>query len=160
MYRYQYRYRQMLSAAARADAALSAGNASAGTGTENDALQPNKLTSDTDSVALTPTSDSSAGSAPTAGQARFALIVLTAINGINYFDRYIPSSTKDLFKADLDLTDSETSVPITSFLIVYMLVSPVFGWFADHGYSRKRILFGMKCHVCDWIGLCGLTHIV
>jgi len=63
--------------------------------------------------------------------ALYALMVLTLINLINYMDRYIPSANKDLIKKDLSLTDAETSLPITAFLVVYMLVSPVFGILAD-----------------------------
>ena len=42
-----------------------------------------------------------------------ALVVLTAMNLLNYIDRYLPSAVKDLFKLDLDLTDADTPVVIT-----------------------------------------------
>jgi len=71
---------------------------------------------------------------------RYALITLTAINLLNYIDRYIPSATKQYFQKDLHLTDTETSIPLTAFVFVYMLCSPVFSWLADLGYRRTRII--------------------
>lgn len=71
--------------------------------------------------------------------ARYALVVLTAMNLLNYLDRYVPSAVKDLFKADLHMTDTETSLPLTAFVIVYMIASPIFGSFADR-VSRKWLI--------------------
>ena len=71
---------------------------------------------------------------------RYALITLTAINLLNYIDRYIPSATKQYFQKDLNLTDTETSIPLTAFVFVYMLCSPLFSWLADLGYRRTRII--------------------
>lgn len=71
---------------------------------------------------------------------RYALITLTCINLLNYIDRYIPSATKQYFQKDLDLSDTQTSIPLTAFVFVYMLCSPVFSWLADLGYRRTRII--------------------
>ncbi|MBL8911444.1 MAG: MFS transporter [Archangium sp.] len=75
--------------------------------------------------------------------ALFALLVLTAMNLLNYVDRYVPSAVKGLFKKDLDLTDTQTSLPLTAFIIVYMLASPVFGTLAERGNRRLLIAFGV-----------------
>lgn len=45
--------------------------------------------------------------------ARLAILTLTAINFLNYADRYVPSSVKSLIQADLTLSDFETSLPST-----------------------------------------------
>lgn len=74
-----------------------------------------------------------------ASGATFAIIVLTAMNLLNYMDRYVPSAVKDLFKVDLDLTDAQTSLPLTAFIFVYMLTSPIFGSLADR-YSRTALI--------------------
>ncbi|MFL5417732.1 MAG: spinster family MFS transporter [Myxococcales bacterium] len=71
--------------------------------------------------------------------AGFALAVLTAMNLLNYLDRYVPSAVKDLFKKDLGLTDTQTSLPLTAFVIVYMITSPVFGSLADK-WPRKVVI--------------------
>ena len=71
--------------------------------------------------------------------ARTAVIVLTTINLLNYLDRYVPSAVKDLVKRDLHLTDAQTAFPMTSFIWVYMLASPIFSSLADK-YSRPRLI--------------------
>jgi MFS family permease len=75
----------------------------------------------------------------TAPGARFAIVVLTAMNLLNYIDRYVPSAVKDLFKKDLHFSDLQTSLPLTAFVIVYMLTSPLFGTLADR-WSRKALI--------------------
>lgn len=71
--------------------------------------------------------------------AGFAVAVLTAMNLLNYLDRYVPSAVKDLFKVDLGLTDAQTSYPLTAFVVVYMLTSPVFGSLSDR-WPRKVLI--------------------
>jgi len=74
-----------------------------------------------------------------AGSARYVVILLTAINLLNYIDRYLPSAVKDLFKDDLHLTDFQTSLPFTAFVLVFVVASPIFGSLADT-YSRKKLI--------------------
>ena len=78
-----------------------------------------------------------------AREARFAVIVLTAMNLLNYFDRYVPSAVKSLFQADLKLTDAETSWPLTAFVVVYMLTCPIFGGLADRWPRKVLIAIGV-----------------
>lgn len=75
--------------------------------------------------------------------ATFALVVLTAMNMLNYVDRWVPSAVKDLFKHDLSLSDAQTSWPLSAFIIVYMLASPVFGALAETRSRRVLIAFGV-----------------
>lgn len=75
--------------------------------------------------------------------ATFAIAVLTAMNLLNYLDRFVPSAVKDLFKEDLKLTDAETSWPLTAFVVVYMLASPVFGGLSDRVSRRGLIAAGV-----------------
>ena len=76
-----------------------------------------------------------------ASGAGFAVAVLTAMNLLNYIDRYVPSAVKDLFKQELHFSDLQTSLPLTAFVIVYMLTSPIFGGLADRR-SRKFLIAG------------------
>ena len=39
--------------------------------------------------------------------------VLCALNYLNYMDRYVPAAVKDLIIDDLNLTDTESSLPAT-----------------------------------------------
>jgi MFS family permease len=80
---------------------------------------------------------------PAAPGAVYAVGVLTAMNLLNYLDRYVPSAVKDLFKKDLGLTDAQTSLPLTAFIVVYMLTSPIFGALADRYSRRALIAFGV-----------------
>ena len=77
--------------------------------------------------------------APLPSAATFAVVVLTAMNLLNYLDRYVPSAVKDLFKRDLGLSDAQTSYPLMAFVVVYMLTSPVFGSLGDR-WSRKALI--------------------
>ncbi|NQW62149.1 MAG: MFS transporter [Deltaproteobacteria bacterium] len=81
-------------------------------------------------------------SQPLAG-AGSALLILTALNLLNYIDRYVPSAVKELVKVDLNLTDTQTALPLTSFVWVYMLASPVFGALADRVSRPKLIAAGV-----------------
>ncbi len=94
---------------------------------------------------MNPSPDDSAnpGPAVTPPGAGFAVFVLTSMNLLNYIDRYVPSAVKDLFKADLKLTDAQTSLPLSAFVIVYMLASPVFGAMADKAPRTRLIAAGV-----------------
>jgi MFS family permease len=69
----------------------------------------------------------------------YAVGVLTVMNLLNYVDRFVPSAVKDLFKGELNMTDAETSLPLTAFVVVYMLFTPVFGSLGDR-WSRKAVI--------------------
>lgn len=88
----------------------------------------------------TPDGPSSAKPLPKAG---LALAILTAMNLLNYIDRYVPSAVKEPLKADLHLTDAETAWPLTAFVVVYMVASPVFGSLADRFPRRGVIAAGV-----------------
>lgn len=75
--------------------------------------------------------------------ATFAVLVLTAMNLLNYVDRWVPSAVKDLFKADLGLTDAQTSYPTTAFVVVYMVASPLFGSLEGRFARKKLIALGV-----------------
>ncbi|KAF0244498.1 MAG: hypothetical protein FD180_2459 [Planctomycetota bacterium] len=82
-------------------------------------------------------------SSPATRGATLAVVVLTAMNLLNYIDRWVPSAVKDLFKKDLNLTDAQTSLPLSAFIIVYMLCSPVFGSLAEKGPRRLLLALGV-----------------
>jgi MFS family permease len=48
-----------------------------------------------------------------------------------------------MFQADLNLSDAETSYPLTAFVVVYMLTSPIFGSLADRWPRRVLIAGGV-----------------
>lgn len=75
------------------------------------------------------------------------LILMSLINIVDYFHRYILSATKDLIKKDLNLSDLQTGIVYTSFIVCYMIVSPIIGIIAEkYTLSGKRkyiIVFGV-----------------
>jgi MFS family permease len=75
--------------------------------------------------------------------AALAVVILTTMNLLNYIDRWVPSAVKDLFKKDLNLTDAETSLPLSAFILVYMVASPIFGTLAEKGPRKLIIAFGV-----------------
>jgi MFS family permease len=80
--------------------------------------------------------------APAPG-ATFALVVLTAMNLLNYIDRWVPSAVKELIKGDLQLTDAQTSWPLSAFVVVYMVASPIFGSLAGRWNRRYLVAAGV-----------------
>jgi predicted MFS family arabinose efflux permease len=82
---------------------------------------------------------------------RYALILLFLVNLFNYCDRYAPSAIKDYIKEDLQLSDTQTGLPSTVFLIVYVICSPIFATLTDNGYDPRRlitigvVLFSISC---------------
>ena len=69
-----------------------------------------------------------------------ALAVLTVINLVNYLDRYLVAAlTESIKHSELHPTDTELGLLMTGFLVVYLLVAPVFGALGDTR-SRPRLL--------------------
>lgn len=80
---------------------------------------------------------------PVTEGAALAVVVLTAMNLLNYIDRWVPSAVKDLFKKDLGLTDAQTSLPLSAFIVVYMIASPIFGSLAEKGPRKILVAAGV-----------------
>lgn len=73
----------------------------------------------------------------------FALLILTLMNMLNYVDRWVPSAVNELLKKDLSLTDAQTALPLTAFIVVYMVASPIFGALAERHNRRLLIAVGV-----------------
>ena len=72
--------------------------------------------------------------------ALFSFTVLFFINLLNFMDRYIPSALKSEIQTHFHLTDLQTALPLTVFIVVYMCCCPVFGYLSDKGYNRKWLI--------------------
>ncbi|KAH3762203.1 saccharopine dehydrogenase [Pelomyxa schiedti] len=75
------------------------------------------------------------------------LIVLCLLQLFAMIDRALPSSMKDTIKEDLDLSDFQTGVIFTGFVIVNVVASTFFGHLVDKGFSRKLLL---SCGMVAW----------
>ncbi len=72
-----------------------------------------------------------------------ALAVLSAINLLNYLDRYlVPPLVPDLEGA-LDLSHQQAGWLWPAFMVVYMLTAPVFGAWGDRGSRTRPIAIGV-----------------
>lgn len=71
-----------------------------------------------------------------------ALIVLTAINYLNYIDRLLLAALLGSIKTELSLSDFEAGLLATMFMVPYMLTSPLFGYLGDTQNRSKIIALG------------------
>jgi MFS family permease len=70
--------------------------------------------------------------------ARFALVLLTLMNLLNYLDRNVLAAiVPDLTAPPLSFSDSQAGWLPSAFLLVYMIAAPIFGSIGDRG-SRPR----------------------
>lgn len=72
------------------------------------------------------------------GGATVVLGVLTAINFLNYLDRYVLSAVLDPLQGELRIDDDAAGLLGTAFMVVYMLAAPLGGHFGDRA-SRHKI---------------------
>lgn len=63
---------------------------------------------------------------------------LTALNGLNYLDRYVAAATLTLILAELKISDAQGGLLQSMFIVTYALACPLAGWLGDRG-SRMRL---------------------
>jgi len=81
--------------------------------------------------------------APASRQALTALGVLTAINLLNYLDRYlVPPLVPDLERA-MGLSHEQAGWLWPAFMAVYMITAPLFGAWGDRGSRTRPIALGV-----------------
>lgn len=68
-----------------------------------------------------------------------ALVLLTALNLVNYIDRYILPGVQELVKKEFRVSDSQVGSITFWFFLTYMLSAPFTGWLGDH-FPRKPLL--------------------
>jgi MFS family permease len=87
-----------------------------------------------------PSTMSGGGTPPTLRRSvAFAvLIVLTAINFLNYLDRYVLSAVLEDVKLELTLGDAQSGALGSVFMVVYMVAAPLGGYLGDR-FHRNRI---------------------
>jgi MFS transporter, Spinster family, sphingosine-1-phosphate transporter len=76
---------------------------------------------------------------------RRGLIVLTLINLFNYVDRYVVAALVETLKTPLglSLSDAQTGLLSTGFILVYMLTSGLFGVLGDRRSRPRMIAIGV-----------------
>ncbi len=78
------------------------------------------------------------GKASVAG-ATTALVLLTALNFVNYIDRYILPGVQEQVKGEFHITDAQIGSLTLWFMIAYMAASPITGWLGDR-FPRKPMI--------------------
>ena len=68
-----------------------------------------------------------------------ALCLLTAMNFVNYLDRYILPAVQEQIKSEFHLTDNQIGSLTLWFFIAYVLSSPITGWLGDR-FPRKPMI--------------------
>jgi MFS family permease len=68
-----------------------------------------------------------------------AILFLTAVNLLNYFDRYIVQAVEPTITAEFALTNTEAGYLVSAFVLGYFIFSPVFGFLGDR-FDRRWIM--------------------
>lgn len=76
---------------------------------------------------------------PAVAGATLALVLLTALNFVNYIDRYILPGVQELVKKEFNVSDSHIGSLTFWFFLTYMLAAPATGWLGDH-FPRKPLI--------------------
>src|SRR5512146_298420 len=74
--------------------------------------------------------------------ARLALLLLTALNFLNYIDRSVLFAVQPLVQAEFHRSDTQFGFLTTAFFICYMVAAPVVGLLADRSQRRVIIITG------------------
>ncbi len=72
----------------------------------------------------------------------WVVFVLTGLNLLDYFDRYIVAAVNTLIKQDLGLSDKAFGFLGSAFFLVYLVAAPVFGYLGDRWGRRRFMVLG------------------
>ena len=68
-----------------------------------------------------------------------ALVLLTALNFVNYIDRYILPGVQEQIKGEFHISDAQIGSLTLWFMLAYMFTSPITGWLGDR-FPRKPMI--------------------
>ena len=69
-----------------------------------------------------------------------ALVLLTALNFVNYIDRYILPGVQEQVKGEFHITDQQIGSLTLWFMLAYMFTSPITGWLGDRFHRKPMIV--------------------
>lgn len=90
----------------------------------------------------------------TRAYATAVLVVLTAINFLNYIDRYVLAAVLESVRLDFGLDDADSGLLGLMFIVVYSLASPFTGWLGDRGTRKYLVVGGVSLWSLATVG-CG-----
>jgi MFS family permease len=68
-----------------------------------------------------------------------AVLFLTIVNLLNYFDRYIVQSVEPSITREFGLTNTQAGYVVSAFVLGYFVFSPIFGYLGDR-FDRRRVM--------------------
>ena len=77
--------------------------------------------------------------------ATMALVLLTAMNFVNYLDRYILPAVQEQVKGEFRLTDDQIGSLTVWFFVAYVASSPLTGWLGDRFPRKPMIVVAALC---------------
>jgi MFS transporter, Spinster family, sphingosine-1-phosphate transporter len=83
--------------------------------------------------------------------ATMALVLLTAMNFVNYIDRYILPAVQEQVKGEFHISDTQIGHLTLWFMVAYMATSPLTGWLGDK-FPRKWmiVICGLLISACNF----------
>jgi len=97
------------------------------------------------------------GSAPSIAGATVALGLLTALNFVNYIDRYILPGVQEQVKGEFHVSDAALGSLTFWFFLTYMCAAPATGWLGDR-FPRKPLIVGCALLISAVNVLTGMVH--
>ena len=86
-----------------------------------------------------------------------ALALLTALNFVNYMDRYILPGVQEGIKAEFHVSDAAIGSLTFWFFFAYMIAAPLTGWMGDV-FARKPLIVGCAVLISAVNVLTGTVH--
>src|SRR3984957_745229 len=94
---------------------------------------------------------------PSVAGATTALVLLTALNFVNYIDRYILPGVQEQVKGEFHVSDAALGSLTFWFFLTYMCAAPATGWLGDH-FPRKPLIVGCALLISAVNVLTGMVH--
>src|ERR1019366_7788564 len=94
---------------------------------------------------------------PSVAGATTALVLLTALNFVNYIDRYILPGVQEQVKGEFHVSDAALGSLTFWFFLTYMCAAPATGWLGDR-FPRKPLIVGCALLISAIDVLTGLVH--
>jgi MFS family permease len=84
-----------------------------------------------------------------------AVVFLTLVNLLNYFDRYIVQSVEPSITEEFALSNIQAGYVVSAFVLGYFIFSPIFGYLGDR-FDRRRV---MALGLLAWSAATALTAV-
>jgi MFS family permease len=92
-----------------------------------------------------------------AAGATMALVLLTAMNFVNYLDRYILPAVQEQIKSEFHLSDARIGSLTFYFFVAYVCAAPVTGWLGDR-FPRKPMIVAVALLIAGMNFLTSQVH--